>query len=323
MAVYRRKGRKTWTYEFLKAGIRFRKGGFKTEERAKDAEAKARVKAHPLNTDLRKLCEMRLQDIKNRLTKGHYRDNKQLFDRLIPLWSFQNEITRADVVIFLNQISNEVSNHRANRYLRYINALFNFGIMNEIMFSNPASTIPSYSVDPSRKYVPPIKDVLKVISICNQDHRNYLMFLIHTAARSIEINHLKWNDIEEGHIILKTKKSKHSNVVSRLIPINKVLQSVIESITHRGEYVFINRKTNKPYLFRSKFLKRLCREAKVKPFMFHSLRHLSASLMADAGVPITEIQIILGHQRVTTTDIYIKSITGVTTDATKHLEGIN
>jgi integrase len=52
----------------------------------------------------------------------------------------------------------------------------------------------------------------------------------------------------------------------------------------------------------------LCRKAKVKKFTFHNLRHYGASKLAEAGVSITDIQYLLGHQRATTTDIYLQSI---------------
>lgn len=41
---------------------------------------------------------------------------------------------------------------------------------------------------------------------------------------------------------------------------------------------------------------------------YHALRHHAAGCMADANVPLTAIQAILGHEVATTTDIYLKSL---------------
>jgi site-specific recombinase XerD len=41
---------------------------------------------------------------------------------------------------------------------------------------------------------------------------------------------------------------------------------------------------------------------------YHCLRHAAASEMAAKGVPLTEIQKYLGHERATTTDIYLQSL---------------
>ena len=76
----------------------------------------------------------------------------------------------------------------------------------------------------------------------------------------------------------------------------------------------------KTYQYRSKILKTACRKAEVKEFGYNSLRHYGASKLADSGVPITTIQALLGHQRTTTTDIYLQSIRKSLIDAVKILE---
>lgn len=48
--------------------------------------------------------------------------------------------------------------------------------------------------------------------------------------------------------------------------------------------------------------------AKVKYFRFHALRHLGASLLDGANVPIGSIQRILGHENRSTTKIYLHSL---------------
>ncbi|MGZ6275680.1 MAG: tyrosine-type recombinase/integrase [Syntrophales bacterium] len=55
-------------------------------------------------------------------------------------------------------------------------------------------------------------------------------------------------------------------------------------------------------------LRRLCEKAQVRGFTYHALRHYGASKLAEEGVSIPDIQYLLGHQRATTTDIYLQSI---------------
>ena len=56
-------------------------------------------------------------------------------------------------------------------------------------------------------------------------------------------------------------------------------------------------------------LKRLCKKAGVTPFGFHATRHYFAvCLVKSQKADITDIQQLLGHQRPTTTDIYLRSV---------------
>ena len=60
----------------------------------------------------------------------------------------------------------------------------------------------------------------------------------------------------------------------------------------------------------------------VKEFTYHCLRHYGASALANAGVALTDIQVLLGHQNVSTTDIYLQSIKDSVKEAVKNLENI-
>jgi integrase len=41
---------------------------------------------------------------------------------------------------------------------------------------------------------------------------------------------------------------------------------------------------------------------------YHTLRHLTASEMANRGASLTDIQKVLGHERATTNDGYLQSL---------------
>ena len=56
-------------------------------------------------------------------------------------------------------------------------------------------------------------------------------------------------------------------------------------------------------------LKRLCEKAGVTTFGFHATRHYFAvSLVKSQKADIADIKQLLGHQRPTTTDIYLRSV---------------
>ena len=63
------------------------------------------------------------------------------------------------------------------------------------------------------------------------------------------------------------------------------------------------------YIEKRYTMRGLCRKAGVKPFGFHAIRHHVASILADSGkASLSQIQKMLRHRRVTTTDGYIKTL---------------
>jgi integrase len=230
-----------------------------------------------------------------------------LIENLILRWNGKKEITRKDVEEYLSERAKK-SNYVANRELRMIKALFGHGVERDMLTINPAGKVKFYPVSKSKKYIPPIADIVKVLASCNDRERFYLLAIVSTMARVNEINKLKWEDVHDDYVILRTRKSKNSNVTERDIPINDTLKIVFDSMPKIGEYVFCYLSTKKPYHYRSKMLRRACERAGVKEFGYHALRHYGASKLADSGVPITDIQTLLGHQRTSTTDIYLQSI---------------
>jgi len=63
-----------------------------------------------------------------------------------------------------------------------------------------------------------------------------------------------------------------------------------------------------PFTSRCHFMRKICRRAGVRPFDFHSIRHLSAVILYKAGEPISMIQKVLRHQNATTTNGYLASL---------------
>ena len=70
-------------------------------------------------------------------------------------------------------------------------------------------------------------------------------------------------------------------------------------------------------------MKSLCKRAGISPhFGFHALRHLMASVLADDfKISTGTIQRILGHSKITTTEIYLHSIDGAIETAMDSISG--
>jgi integrase len=53
---------------------------------------------------------------------------------------------------------------------------------------------------------------------------------------------------------------------------------------------------------------KLCKKAKVKPFGFHAIRHLTASILYKKGYPESIIQAILRHKNPNPTTRYLRTL---------------
>jgi integrase len=63
-----------------------------------------------------------------------------------------------------------------------------------------------------------------------------------------------------------------------------------------------------PFKYRLHFMRTLCDKVKATPFGFHSIRHLSASILFKLGYEVGVIQQILRHKSPNTTERYLRSI---------------
>lgn len=321
MTVYRHQEK--WRFDFWKKGQRFRGSGYRTKQEAKDAEAEARKNVKKTNLDFIRLCAGRLRDVKAKRTLKYLKENLKLIKKLVKAWGQKREITREDVEIFLNKTAGR-STFVANKELRFIKALFNHGIERNMLMHNPTKGIKPYPVAKKRKYIPPEEDIRKVFAAAEPDDRIYLLIVAHTLGRVTTVNNLRWEDVHftENYVSLYTRKSKNSDLKEIKVPMNRVLRQCFTVIEKIGEYVLTNPDTGKPYGYRKRLIVGLCKKVGVKPFSYHALRHFGASKLDNRGAALTDIQKLLGHERATTTDIYLQSLRGSTEETVKLLEDL-
>lgn len=333
MSVYSVKGR-GWRYDFTLNGTRYTEAWFATKKEAKQAEAKQKEEVinpkpqtqTPTDMEFLDLVNLRLDYVKAYNSERHYTDHLYLARRWIEKWNKLNcsAITTDMIQRYLIQRSRKTSAYTANKELRYLRALFNFGCHPTRLWipKNPTSGIAFFPVEKKIKYVPPKKDVLKVISIADAEAQDYLWTIALTMGRMSEVNRLTWDDVDFKNrcVILYTRKKRGGHLTPRKIPMaNRLLEILQRRYLSRDEnkpWVFWHRywsRKNKtwtegPYKERKKIMMTLCQKANVRYFRYHALRHFGASLLDSASVPIGSIQRILGHENRTTTEIYLHSI---------------
>jgi integrase len=241
---------------------------------------------------------------------------------LVKIWSgLASEITQEMVLDHLIRRSRRTI-HAANRDLRYIKALFNFGIKRGWLYKNPCLGLEFIPVEKRIKYVPHKADVAKVLISADPDIQDYLVAIMETMARVGEINRLTWDDVdlESRNVVLYTRKKRGGHLTPRKVPMTtRLFDMLARRFRTRDKtkpWVFWGRHWSRkvgcfvegPYQQRKKLMAVICQRAMVRHFGFHALRHFGASILERANVPIGSIQRILGHENRTTTEIYLHSI---------------
>jgi len=127
--------------------------------------------------------------------------------------------------------------------------------------------------------------------------------------------------LDTGKIRLWTRKRADGSLEYDWLPLTKrLLKALKEHYEQRvSEFVFC-RSDGSPYKWRQHLMKILCKRAGVKHFTFHSIRHLTASMLAQEGVDIPTIQAILRHKNSMTTTRYIHRL-GITKNVLEDVFG--
>ena len=333
MSVYFDDKRKWWKYEFRYQKNRYTKSGFKTKKEASKEEAEKRKELNnptieKVSTDMAflTLINLRLDYLKAYKSDRHYTDTVYLCKRWIKKWGKKtvSEITPLMIQSHLFEIRRSISAETANKELRSLRSVFNFGIKhpNRWFQENPTTGIEFFPVEIKKKYVPPVTDVLRVILAAQGEVQDYLWTIALTLGRMSEINRLEWKDVDFDRkiVTLYTRKTKGGNLKPRDIPMTEKLYDVLwrRYKTKHHSWVFYHtyRTTNTgewvtgPYKDRKRIMSTLCKKVGIKYFRFHPLRHFGASMLEKEGVSTRVIQDLLGHENRSTTEIYLHSFSG-------------
>lgn len=211
------------------------------------------------------------------------------------------------------------SGYAANKDRKNLIAAWNWGgkYIDHFPSGNPCF-VDRFPEIRQRRHVPPERDFWAVLAVAetSQDKAMLLAYL-HLGARRNEIFHLRWEDVDfaKQQIRLHTRKRKDGSLEYDYLPITGDLFAVLAE--HRrivdGEYVFPNPDTGIPYFERGKWMRRLCSAANVQPFGLHSIRHLTASILVQADIPLIDVQTVLRHKKLSTTERYVHRLKSVRT----------
>ncbi|WP_169725745.1 tyrosine-type recombinase/integrase [Maridesulfovibrio bastinii] len=231
-------------------------------------------------------------------------------------------ITPSDAAAFFDKLFKKQSGYAVNKVRKNLNAFWKWASVFVEGFPqilNPIDAVPKKPEERKERYVPPKDDFEKVLKVVEGQDYVLLKTFYFTGARRGAIYGLKWSDIlfDQQRIRLWTMKRKNGNKEYALVPLLSELKELLLDWKSRqpirSEYVFVNYAPQSstyggPYVDRIRFMHKVCEKAGVTFFGYHSIRHLTATMLYHAGHPISVIQRILMHKNPNTTVRYLRDL---------------
>lgn len=231
------------------------------------------------------------------------------------------QIKGEDIQYFIYEVSKELNARSQSRLISGLRSFFDYLMVEKYRNTNPTELIEMPKLGrklPEVLSEAEIDQIIRTIDLSHpQGERNRALLetLYGSGLRVTELITLKISDLffEEGFIKVQGKGNKE-----RYIPINKLNQHYIEiymkdirvhipRVKGFEDTLFLNR--NGKQLSRNMIfiiLKDLAQKAGIKKKISpHTFRHSFATHLLEKGADLRAIQQMLGHESITTTEIYM------------------
>lgn len=231
------------------------------------------------------------------------------------------KISEETVQQFIYNVSKEVNPRSQARIISGLKSFFSYLIFEDYRTDNPLELIETPKTGrklPDTLSVEEIDNLIAAIDLTtNEGERNRAMLetLYGCGLRVSELVTLKISDLffEEGFIKITGKGNKQ-----RFVPISDLTQKFIQIYrntirTHltiqKGfeDTLFLNRRgkqLTRAMIFT--IIKNLALQINLhKTISPHTLRHSFATHLLENGADLRSIQLMLGHESITTTEIYV------------------
>lgn len=197
------------------------------------------------------------------------------------------------------------------RSISSLRGFFNFMITEGIIKENPFEDIEIPKYRPSIPEVLSQEEILELIRQTDGEKkslrdRTMLELMYATGLRVSELINLKKSDINlEGGFLIATGKRSKERVVPMGSYSRDAIKRYLEEERPQGQFLFSNKKGGK--LTRQavwKIIRKYARKIDKTRISPHTIRHTFATHLLEGGADLRSVQILLGHEDISTTQIY-------------------
>jgi integrase len=240
-------------------------------------------------------------------------DVSLLKNHLLPRFGtkYLDEITRQDIVkMHYERKASGAAAGSANRLLIMMRFIFNLAVRWELpgIKSNPTKGVPLMEENNKKERYLSVEEAQRLYTaVCASENPmlQYIVpMLILTGARKREVLDAKWQDFDFLRRIWRIPTTKTGK--ARHVPLSDGVISLLSAMprNQKCEWTFANPDTGKPYVSIFWAWDSARTKADLSDVRIHDLRHSHASFLVNAGRTLYEVQHILGHTQVKTTQRY-------------------
>ena len=240
-------------------------------------------------------------------------DVSLLKNHLLPRFGkrYMDEITRQDIVkMHADRKASGAAAGSANRLLIMMRYIFNLALKWEMagINTNPCKGVPLMEENNKMERYLSVEEAQRLYeAVCKSENTmlKYIVpMLILTGARKREVLDAKWQDFDFSRRIWRIPMSKSGK--ARHVPLSDGALTLLSTMPRKlgCDWAFANPDTGKPYVSIFGAWNTARKNAGLSDVRMHDLRHSFASLLINSGRTLYEVQHILGHTQVKTTQRY-------------------
>ena len=223
---------------------------------------------------------------------------------------YMDEVSKRDIIQFISRHTLTHKPGSVNRVIIMLRYIFNLSIRWETagITKNPTAGIPLLEENNKNERYLTGDEANKLIvalqSLQNKMLQYIVPMLILTGARKNEVLTAKWEDFNFEQKIWRIPTSKSGK--ARHVPISDGVLYLLSTVPRQEscDYVFANPKTLLPYVSVFNSWNTARTSVGLSDVRMHDLRHSFASFLVNSGRSIYEVQRILGHTQIKTTQRY-------------------
>ena len=223
---------------------------------------------------------------------------------------YMDEVSKRDIIQFISKHSLTHKPGSVNRVIIMMRYIFNLSIRWETVgiTKNPTAGIPLLEENNKKERFLSAEEARALVEQLKSSDNKMLQYiipmLILTGARKNEVLKAKWEDFNVEQRLWRIPVSKSGK--ARHVPISDGVQYLLEGVPRHVDcgYVFANPKTLMPYVSIFASWNTARKAVGLADVRIHDLRHSFASFLVNSGRSIYEVQRILGHTQIKTTQRY-------------------